>query len=206
MARRTVVLVGVLALGVSGAAAGTGTGGATAARCGPPDAAPGFETPAQPGVVPDVECMDYQLAQDKLQAADFGRIRTRDAAGANRYPNVDRDWVVVAQDPPPGTRKGDFSVTLDILHYGDRDAPPAPDRTRPSPVPLLDCFDLQEANDTLLSAGFRRLESEDASGGRNQWRDRNWTVVGQRPAAGTTYAKDRTVTLEVMKDEESTGC
>ena len=81
-----------------------------------------------------------------------------------------------------------------------------PDRSKPGPIPKLLCFDLQEAQDTLQSAGFHRTTSEDATGRRRQYIDRNWTVTDQTPPPGGTHPKNTHVTLRVVKDREPSPC
>ena len=74
-------------------------------------------------------------------------------------------------------------------------------------MPRLGCFDLQEAQDTLQSAGFTAMASRDATGrGRHQILDRDWTVTGQTPAPGGTWPKTTRVTLRVVKDGEPSPC
>jgi len=176
--------------------------------CGPPDRAPGCGVAAETGVVPDVGCMDLQLAQDKAQAAGYSHLSSQDATGRGRHQWYDRNWVVISQTPaagtkaPPGTQ-----LVFRVLAYGDRGAPPVPNRTRPGPLPKLLCFDLQEAEDTLQSAGFTRMTSEDATGrGRHSIIDRDWTVTGQAPTPGGTYPKSTKVVLKAVKDGEPSSC
>src|SRR5689334_12175790 len=89
---RLMVVVAVLAgIGLPAEAA---TGGAA---CGPPDQAPGFESPARPGVVPPVRCMDLELARDKARVAGFTRIGWEDGTGRRRRPIEYRNWVVTDQ-------------------------------------------------------------------------------------------------------------
>jgi beta-lactam-binding protein with PASTA domain len=204
--RRAKVLVGLLILGST--ALWAPEAATSAPSCGRPEDAPGFETPARRGVVPDVTCMDLQLAQDKAQAARFTRTDVKDASGQGRRTVEDQNWVVISQSPPAGTKgSGRTRLALEVLAYGDRGAPPVPDRSRPGRLPELTCFDLQEAQDTLQSAGFSQVTSRDASGrGRRQYIDRNWTVTGQSPAPGGPYRKSTRVTLEVVKDREPSGC
>jgi beta-lactam-binding protein with PASTA domain len=59
--------------------------------------------PAGNIVVPDVVGMDHQLAQDTMQAAGLYNLAEEDATGQDRMLLFDRNWVVVAQDPPAGT-------------------------------------------------------------------------------------------------------
>lgn len=202
---RAEVLVGLIILGslTFGPAAA-----APPPACGAPDQAPGFETPAKRRVIPDVVCMDLQLAQDKAQAAGIYRVESQDASGQRRRMADDQGWVVVSQTPPPGTRpKKSPRLVIQVLAYGDPDAPPVPDRSKPGRMPNLQCFDLQEAQDTLQSAGFFSVASEDATGRRRrQYVDRNWTVTEQRPPPGGTHRKNTQVTLRVVKDREPSPC
>ena len=194
-------ILGTLALGPAGAARGA------PATCGEPWDAPGFETPVRVDVVPDVVCMDLQLAQDKAQAAGFHRVTADDASGRRRRQVSDQDWVVVSQSPPPGTRASNARVVVRVLAYGDRGAPPVPDRSQPGRMPNLVCFDLQEAQDTLQSAGFYETASRDDSGRRRrQFSDRNWTVTDQSPPPGGRHRKTTPVTLDVVKDGEPSPC
>jgi hypothetical protein len=198
---RAEVLVGLLVLGSL-----TPGQAAAAPACGAPDQAPGFETPAKRRVIPDVICMDLQLAQDKAQAAGIYRVAVQDASGRHRRHADDQNWVVVSQTPAPGSRPRRPQMTLQVRAYGDPGAPPAPDRSRPGTMPNLQCFDLQEAQDTLQSAGFFKVASEDATGRRRQYIDRNWTVTEQRPPPGGTHRKNIQVTLRVVKDREPSPC
>ena len=181
------------------------TGGAA---CGAPDQAPGFESPARPGVVPQVRCMDLELARDKVRSAGFTRIGWEDGTGRHRRPIEYRNWVVTDQTPRPGTAAASRTgVTFRVLAYGDRGAPPVPDRARPGRVPKLVCFNLWEAEATLHSAGFTDVASADATGrGRHQIIRRNWTVTGQTPPPGGSWRKSTRITLRVVKQSERPAC
>jgi hypothetical protein len=205
--RRAKVLVGLLILG-SAPLWSPEAASSAPASCGRPEDAPGFETPAKRNVVPNVLCMDLQLAQDKAQAARLTRVRVEDASGQRRRKVNDQDWVVVDQSPPAGTpAKWGTRLVFRVLAYGDPDAPPAPDRTRPGRMPKLMCFDLQEAQDTLQSAGFYQVTTRDAGGRRRrQYVDRNWTVTEQNPRPGGTVRKSTRVTLGAVKDREPSPC
>lgn len=64
-------------------------------------------------VVPDVVGEDHQLAQDTMQAAGLYNLSEEDATGEGRLLLFDRNWVVVSQDPPAGTRvTSDQTITL----------------------------------------------------------------------------------------------
>jgi beta-lactam-binding protein with PASTA domain len=54
--------------------------------------------------VPDVVGEDHQLAQDTMQAAGLYLLDEEDATGQGRALIVDRNWTVVEQDPPAGTK------------------------------------------------------------------------------------------------------
>ncbi len=200
--RLTVVVAVLLGVAVPAEAA---TGGPA---CGAPDQAPGFESPARPGVVPQVRCMDLELARDKARVAGFTRMDWVDGTGRHRRPIEYRNWVVTAQTPSAGTAASSRTgVTFRVLAYGDRGAPPVPDRARPGRIPKLTCFDLWEAEATLHSSGFSDVVSRDATGrGRHQIIRRNWRVTGQAPAPGGSWSKSTRITLRVVKQSERPVC
>ncbi len=92
-------------------------------------------------------------------------------------------------------------------------ATPAP-KPKPKPKPAAkprDCIvvpdvvggDHQLAQDTMQAAGLYLLDEEDATGqGRMLILDRNWTVVRQRPAAGSCVSEDTEILLSSKKDGE----
>jgi hypothetical protein len=58
----------------------------------------------------------------------------------------------------------------------------------------------QLAQDTMQAAGFYYLTEEDATGqGRLLINDRNWVVVSQSPAGGTTASLDSKILLRSKK-------
>jgi hypothetical protein len=69
---------------------------------------------AQPSVrpikIPAVVGKNHQLAQDTMQAAGLYNLREEDATGQGRLLIWDRNWVVVRQTPPAGTRVGPETV------------------------------------------------------------------------------------------------
>jgi len=73
--------------------AGAATSGAA---CGAPDRAPGFGSPARPGVVPQVRCMDLELARDKARVAGFTRIDWEDGWPTVGTPSHERKAVPAA--------------------------------------------------------------------------------------------------------------
>jgi hypothetical protein len=67
-------------------------------------------------------------------------------------------------------------------------------------VPNVVGVNHQLAQDTMQAAGFYFLTEEDASGqGRLLLNDRNWVVVSQSPAGGTTAALDTKILLRSKK-------
>src|SRR5207244_13400813 len=103
-----------------------------------PSNAPAKAIPYRPGEAPNNLCMYLRLARDKSHAAGYYTLRSQDATGRGRHQFWDRNWVVISQSPaagakaPPGTR-----IVFGVLAYGDRGAPPAPDRAQPGPLPNL---------------------------------------------------------------------
>jgi hypothetical protein len=70
--------------------------------------------------VPDVVGEDHQLAQDTLQAAGLYSLDEEDATGQGRLLLWDRNWTVVRQDPPAGTKVNeDETITLSSKKDGE---------------------------------------------------------------------------------------
>jgi hypothetical protein len=85
----------------------TQTATVTASPSPPPIATPEGSLAApkvKQGVVPDVIGMNHQLAQDTMQAAGFYHLSEEDASGQGRALILDRNWIVVEQEPRPGTK------------------------------------------------------------------------------------------------------
>ena len=78
---------------------------------------PATAAPAPDPVVlmPDVVCMNLQDAQDKIQDAGVFFSRSDDASGQGRSQIMDRNWVVVAQDPAPGSPIGELEAVLSVV-------------------------------------------------------------------------------------------
>ncbi len=63
--------------------------------------------------VPSVVGKDHQLAQDTMQAAGLYNLAEEDATGQGRALIIDRNWTVVSQDPPAGSKVNeDTTITL----------------------------------------------------------------------------------------------
>ncbi|MBB5912609.1 hypothetical protein BJY24_001476 [Nocardia transvalensis] len=63
--------------------------------------------------------MNLQDAQNTIQAAGVFLSRSRDATGAGRKQVLDRNWIVVAQTPTPGTPVGEGEAVLSVVKYGE---------------------------------------------------------------------------------------
>jgi beta-lactam-binding protein with PASTA domain len=84
----------------------------------PTDQAVGAITTA--GVVPAVVCKDLQTAQDALQAAGFYNLGSQDGTGQGRAQLIDRNWIVIAQSAPAGSRPHpDTRIVLTAVKYGE---------------------------------------------------------------------------------------
>ncbi|MEU0561896.1 PASTA domain-containing protein [Dactylosporangium sp. NPDC006015] len=71
------------------------------------------------GAVPDVMCMNLQEAQDKLRDAGY-RTTSKDHTTQGRRQVLDRNWLVVAQSPKPGTAAAkDTQVVMEVVKYGE---------------------------------------------------------------------------------------
>jgi hypothetical protein len=101
----------------------------TPATTTPVTTAPATTTPVPtstgPGLMPDVVCLNLQVAQDKIQQAGVFFSRSHDATGNGRLQILDRDWLVVAQTPAPGTPFGEGEAVLDVVKYGEPNSCPA---------------------------------------------------------------------------------
>jgi hypothetical protein len=86
----------------------------------PPTMATSRTTTAPASFMPDVVGMNLQAAQDLIQAAtDRFFSSSIDCTGEGRMQVNDRNWVVVAQDPAPGSPITEAPV-LGVVKYGER--------------------------------------------------------------------------------------
>jgi hypothetical protein len=94
----------------------TATTTVTASQSSPAPSPPATQT----GVVPNVVGLNHQLAQDTMQAAGFYYLTEEDATGQGRALLNDRNWVVVSQDPAPGTHAPpETKITLRSKKIGE---------------------------------------------------------------------------------------
>ncbi|MFD6354618.1 hypothetical protein [Nocardia tengchongensis] len=83
----------------------------------PPPTSAAAAAPA--AVMPAVVCMNLQDAQNKIHAAGVFYSRSKDATGKSRHQVIDRNWLVVAQSPSPGTTFGEGDAILSVVKYGE---------------------------------------------------------------------------------------
>ena len=67
------------------------------------------------GLMPDLVCFDLQAAQDEVQDHGVFFSRSEDASGDGRRQLWDRNWVVIDQDPAPGTPIGERDAVFYVL-------------------------------------------------------------------------------------------
>ncbi len=72
------------------------------------------------GEMPRVVCKDLQAAEDMLRQAGFTNVSVHDGSGRNRLRLLDRDWVVIAQSVPDGSRPDPGTqITLTAVQFGE---------------------------------------------------------------------------------------
>jgi PASTA domain len=72
------------------------------------------------GVMPDVTCKDLQDAQDAIKQAGFRVVVAEDASGRRRSTFFARDWVVISQSEPAGSKPTAFTkITLRVVRYAE---------------------------------------------------------------------------------------
>jgi hypothetical protein len=62
--------------------------------------------------VPNVRGKDLQLAQDTMQASGLYNLSEEDATGQGRLMLYDRNWTVVEQSPPAGSRVNEDTTVV----------------------------------------------------------------------------------------------
>ncbi len=65
--------------------------------------------------MPDVVCMDLQDAQNEIQDHGVFFSRSEDATGEGRRQILDRNWIVVDQEPEAGASIGEFEAVLYVV-------------------------------------------------------------------------------------------
>jgi hypothetical protein len=87
-------------------------------------------------VMPDVVGLDLQSAQDTIQEAGVFFSRSEDATGQGRAQIMDRNWVVVRQNPTPGTPIGEGEAVLYVVKHGESAQEEAATAAQPTPAPV----------------------------------------------------------------------
>lgn len=153
--------------------------------------------------VPNVVGKRLPDAHDALNAAGLTKIDYLDDTGQDRIVSQPNNWIVTGQDPVPGSKvQPGTRITLNVRKPSDGQGPPD---TTDGTVPDVVCMNLQDAQDTLQSAGFDNLDSTDALGDRYQIVDRNWIVVKQSARPGSRPSPTTLIMLTVVKYGEPTG-
>ncbi len=70
-------------------------------------------------LMPDLICRGLQAAQDEIQDRGVFGSKSKDATGQGRRQLWDRNWIVVAQDPEPGEKIGEFEAVLYVVKKSD---------------------------------------------------------------------------------------
>ena len=70
-------------------------------------------------VMPNVVCMNLQDAQDLIQTTGTFFSRSFDATGRGRSQLVDRNWIVVSQEPAAGSPLVEGQAMLGAVKYGE---------------------------------------------------------------------------------------
>jgi hypothetical protein len=65
--------------------------------------------------MPDVICMNLQAAQDEIQDHGVFFSKSVDATGKGRRQILDRNWIVVDQDPKAGDKIGEGDAVLSVV-------------------------------------------------------------------------------------------
>lgn len=94
-------------------------------------------------------------------------------------------------------------VTSEPIDQSPTETQPSPEESAARSVPDVVGMDLQTAQDTLQSAGYRSIKSIDDTGrGRYQMNDSNWVVVSQSPKGMEEISTAYEIRLFVVKDGE----
>lgn len=65
--------------------------------------------------MPDVICMNLQDAQDEIQDHGVFFSKSVDATGKGRRQILDRNWIVVGQEPAAGAKIGEGDAVLSVV-------------------------------------------------------------------------------------------
>ena len=153
--------------------------------------------------MPNVVGQRLSVAERMLASAGFRSVKPVDDTGRNRIVIDPRNWTVDSQTPAAGAAAAArTTITLRVRRPSDAPIP----STTPGEVPNVTCMNLQDAQNTLQSAGFFNLASVDGLGeGRQQILDRDWLVTKQSAVAGSRPKLLTRIVLTAVKYGESTG-
>ena len=198
--RLIAVATSVLVLGLSSACHPVLS---TTASSSHPPAVAGTGKPATGNTVPNVVGQRLSAAERALSGAGYRSVKPVDDTSRNRIVIDPQNWTVDAQTPAAGTAAGTgTTITLKVRRPSDA----APPNTTLGVVPKVICMNLQDAQNTLQSAGFFNLASVDGLGqGRQQILDRDWLVTKQSAVAGSKPKLLSRIVLTAVKYGESTG-
>jgi hypothetical protein len=101
-----------------------------------PKPTPAPEPAEANAVMPDVVGLDLQSAQDTIQESGVFFSRSEDATGQGRAQVMDRNWVVVRQNPAPGTPIGEGAAVLYVVKHGESSGEDASTAAPPTPIPV----------------------------------------------------------------------
>jgi hypothetical protein len=199
-ARLVVVASSVLALGLSSACHPVLS---TTTSSSQPPAVAGSGKPATGNAVPNVVGQRLSAAERALSRAGYRSVKPVDDTGRNRIVIDPQNWMVDAQTPAAGADVATgTTITLKVRRPSDAATP----STTLGVVPNVTCMNLQDAQNTLQSAGFFNLASVDGLGeGRQQILDRDWLVTKQSAVAGSRPKLLTRIVLTAVKYGESTG-
>lgn len=154
--------------------------------------------------VPSVGGKRLSDAQDILGAAGFDQVDVKDGTGQGRIVMDPDNWIVASQSPKAGAQSApDATIVLAVGKPTDDQGPASITK---GAVPDVVCMSLQSAQDTMQSANFYNLRSEDGLGkGRTQLLDRDWVVTKQSARAGSRPGWTTRIMLTAVKYGESTG-
>jgi PASTA domain len=174
----------------------------TASSSGHPSAA-GTGRPATGSSVPSVVGQRLSTAERTLASAGYRSIKRVDDTGRNRIVIDPQNWTVNSQTPAAGAAVGTgTTIILRVRRPSDAAIP----STTAGVVPNVTCMNLQDAQNTLQSAGFFNLASVDGLGqGRQQILERDWLVTKQSAVAGSRPKLLTRIVLTTVKYGESTG-
>ena len=69
--------------------------------------------------MPNVVCVNLQVAQDTIQNAGVFFSRSHDATGQGRNQIIDSNWIVVAQSPATGAAVSEGEAVLEVVKTGE---------------------------------------------------------------------------------------